>query len=81
MKFIGLLLTMFTVGYFCGINVVDNAKAESVEICPPFEEKIFMKEKIIALEPESACNSYDFSLTFEQNLRFCERLKLRVHNI
>ena len=80
MKIFGLILTIFLTGYLCGTIVVKNAAAEE-KICAPAYDGKFTKEKIIALEPLQTCPQYNPEMSFDQNLRFCGRTKLRLHNI
>ena len=81
MKIVSLILTIFLSGYACGITVVNDASAEDVIICPSIQDKNSIKEKIMAFEPHRTCPQYDAELSFDENLRFCGRTKLRLHNI
>ena len=82
MKIFGLILTVFLSGYTYATIAKDDINIDPMptEMCPQIEKKFFIKEKIAAFEPIK-CSSHDATLTFEQNLRFCERTMLRFHNI
>ena len=80
MKFIGLLLTIFLSGYTVGVNTGNETTVEEA-VCPSIQDKSFIKEKIMAFEPHRICPQYDAELSFDENLHFCGRTKLRLHNI
>lgn len=80
MKIFGLVLTIFLSGYTFGIRAVEEAPV-SETMCPAVEDKNFIKEKIMAFEPHRICPQYDTELSYDENLRFCGRTKLRLHNI
>ena len=80
MKFIGLLLTIFLSGYTFGVNAGNETTVEEA-VCPSIQDKNFIKEKIMAFEPARICPQYNAELSFDENLRFCGRTKLRLHNI
>ena len=80
MKFIGLLLTIFLSGYTVGVNAANETIVEEA-VCPSIQDKNFIKEKIMAFEPHRICPQYDAELSFDENLRFCGRTKLRLLSI
>jgi hypothetical protein len=80
MKLIGLLLTIFLSGYTFGVNAANETIVEEA-VCPSIQDKNFIKEKIMAFEPPRRCPQYDAELSFDENLYFCGRTKLRLHNI
>ena len=80
MKIFGLILTIFMSGYACGALVVNKAEAQE-QMCAPSYDEQSTKEKIIAFEPLQTCPQYNPEVTLDQNLRFCGRTKLRLHNI
>ena len=80
MKFIGLLLTIFLSGYTVGVNAGNETTVEEA-VCPSIQDNSFIKEKIMAFEPHRMCPQYDAKRSFNENLRFCGRTKLRLHNI
>ena len=73
-----LALAMFLLGAACGTLIVQKVEAAPIvqaEI-PCSDNKIFFKkEKIATFAPQSSCDEYDHSLTFEQNLLNCDRRK------
>ena len=76
-----LALVMFLLGAACGTLIVQKVEAATFvqQEVSTFEEEIFCEkekeEKIATFAPQSFCDEYDHSLTFEQNLLNCDRRK------
>jgi hypothetical protein len=76
-----LALIMFLLGAACGTLIVQKVEAATFvqNELPVFEEEIFCEkekeEKIATFSPQSFCDEYDVTLTFEQNLKNCDRHK------
>jgi hypothetical protein len=72
---------MFLLGAACGTLIVQKVEAATFvqNELPVFEEEIFCEkekeEKIATFSPQSFCDEYDVTLTFEQNLKNCDRHK------
>ena len=76
-----LALIMFLLGAACGTLIIQKVEAATFvqNELPVFEEEIFCEkekeEKIATFSPQSFCDEYDVTLTFEQNLKNCDRHK------